>query len=256
MDVVLMGMGRLGRSLAELLSPVHKIRVEAWRRGTRIPTSADVYWICVPDHAIAEVAQQIPTGGVVLHASGASTLEVLAPHKEVGSLHPLQSFPGPEHRIPDPSETPVAVAGTPHAKRLAWELGEAIGFRPFTVEGDRRAYHAAAVIAGNFATLLLDQACLLLQQAGVDPSNAPEVLSPLMRSSLQTPPSQPPLSCLTGPLVRGDTETVAQHLDCIGETSPEILEIYKKLSETAVRRLHALGQIKSEELETWKRLLS
>jgi predicted short-subunit dehydrogenase-like oxidoreductase (DUF2520 family) len=255
MNVAIMGMGRLGRSLNALLSTKPGVRVETWRRGMAVPLESDVYWICVPDGAISEVAQIIPVGAVVLHASGACDLGVLAPHKNVGSIHPLQSFPGPDLGIPAPETTPAAIAGTPAAKEQAWRLAETIGFRPFTVEGDRRAYHAAAVIAGNFATLLLDQACLLLSSTGVDPSNAPAILSPLMRSSIDQANGPNPLEALTGPIARGDTLTVESHLEFLASHSPEILEMYKKLSERAVERLHGLGQIKSEDLENWQRLL-
>ena len=256
MNVVLLGMGRLGRSLATLLETNSQIQVQTWRRGMTIPDRADVYWICVPDHAIAQTAAQIPVGSVVLHSSGASGLDVLAPHQEIGSMHPLQSFPGPEVRIPEPKETPVAIAGTEQAQRRAWELAEALGFQPFSVPGDRRAYHAAAVIAGNYATLLLDQACLLLAEAGVDPSNAPEILAPLMRSSISLTPGTKPIDALTGPIARGDLKTVESHIEFLSETSPETLEMYKKLAVTTVNRLHGLGQIKSEDLENWRRLLN
>lgn len=255
MNVVLMGMGRLGRSLLTLLEGKTQFHVQTWRRGMTVPLDCDVYWICVPDQAIAEVAQLIPSGAVVLHSSGACDLDVLAPHSQAGSLHPLQSYPGPEIRIPAPAETPAAIAGTPLAKQQAWQLAEALGFQPFNVDGDRRAYHAAAVVAGNFATILLDQACLLLAQAGVDPSNAPAILSPLMRSSIDPPPGVLPLQALTGPLARGDAQTVERHMEFMELHGPEILEIYKKLSLTAVQRLHALDQINSEELEIWRRLL-
>ena len=255
MNVALMGMGRLGRSLYALLDGKPDVQVKTWRRGMAVPSGSDVYWICVPDSAISEVAAQIPVGAIVLHASGACDLDVLAPHKSIGSIHPLQSFPGPEIGIPVPETTPAAIAGTPTAMKQAWKIAEMLGFRPFKVEGDRRAYHAAAVLAGNFATLLLDQACLLLNAAGVDSSNAPTILSPLMRSSIDQATGANPLLALTGPVARGDTQTVESHLDFLASHSPEILEIYKKLSERAVERLHELDRINSEDLENWKRLL-
>jgi predicted short-subunit dehydrogenase-like oxidoreductase (DUF2520 family) len=98
---------------------------------------------------VAEVAAQIQPGGAtpVLHASGALSHDVLRPHRPAGSLHPLQSFPGPDVATPPLEGVAAAVAGDLEAVLVARRLAEALGMAPFTVSGDRRAYHAAAVIA-------------------------------------------------------------------------------------------------------------
>ena len=99
MVVALLGQGRLGRSMGTLL-PAAGFPVRPWRRGEPLP-HADVYWICVRDDAIAEVAALVPSAAVVLHASGALGPGVLADHPQHAVLHPLMTFPGPESGLPD-----------------------------------------------------------------------------------------------------------------------------------------------------------
>ena len=255
MRVAVMGMGRLGRSLVQMLSPHPDFEVVGWRRKEPIPTDIDVYWICVSDQSIARVAGQIPSGSIVLHASGALDVSVLRPHRPAGSLHPLQSFPGPEIAIPAPGDTPAAASGDPEAVEAAQRISSALGFRAFEMTGDRRAYHAAAVIAGNFATLLLDQASELLVDAGVDLSNAPKVLAPLAIASIQQATTSRPLEALTGPVARRDTQTIGTHLDYLREKQPEIFEMYRLLTRILAERLRKENRLETEDLDELIRLL-
>jgi len=255
MRIALMGMGRLGLSLQQLLGDHTHLTTIAWRRNDPIPTDVDVYWICVSDGAIADVARQIPTGAIVLHSSGALAIDVLRPHTPAGSLHPLQSFPGPQIAIPPVTEVPAAISGDPKAKEAAYTIAKAIGFQPFEISGDRRAYHAAAVIAGNFATTLLAEASQLLVSAGVDPSNAPRVLAPLAMASIEQSIKNTPGAALTGPIARGDLKTVQAHLDYLDEGTPQLAEIYRLLGKAAVELLEKENRLTIEEKSSLFRLL-
>ena len=229
-DLVLVGPGRLGRSVRQLLlARGHPCLIVG--RGEPIPKAA-LTWLLVPDRVIAEVARAVPPGGVILHASGASDLLPLRPHPRVGSLHPLMSFPGPELGLPQ-EEVPAAVAGDPEAIPLATELAELLGWHPFLVPGDRRAYHAAAVMAGNLATALLGEAARVLASAGVDPAIAPGLLAPLALTSIRNAAYMGPARALTGPIARGDEEVISAHRAVLSEIHPEILPIYEALTRAA-----------------------
>jgi predicted short-subunit dehydrogenase-like oxidoreductase (DUF2520 family) len=255
MRIAIMGMGRLGRSLHELMNETTTLQPIAWRRNEPIPGGIDVFWICVRDDAIQEVAEQIPPGSIVLHSSGALPVEVLRPHCPAGSLHPLQSFPGPEISTPSPTNLPAAIAGDARAVAAAKHIAAALGFRAFELSGDRRAYHAAAVIAGNFGTVLLAEASRLLASAGVDPALAPKLLAPLALSSIEQATQTGPAEALTGPFARGDADTIAGHLALLDEKDPRLGEIYRVLGRACLR----LGQEKSilspEERDVLFRLL-
>ena len=224
--LVIVGPGRLGRSATEILSKAG-YPVVLIGRDTSIP-AADVTWLTVPDREVAAVAQDVPPGGVILHASGALDVDVLRPHQTVGSLHPLMSFPGPERGLPS-GDVPAAISGDEAACVAARRLALQLGFTPFTVEGDRRLYHAAAVLAGNFTTTLLVQASRALAACGVPEDEARHLLAPLASASLTNTIAMG-ADALTGPVARGDEAVIANHQRALDELDPEIAELYRALT--------------------------
>ena len=228
MKIGIIGPGRLGRSFASLLRSFgHQIDIAGRERVPR----GDLLLLTVPDAAIASVARLVPPGPILLHCSGAAEVDVLRPHPVVGSLHPLMTFPGPEIAIPELVGVPCAVAGDPVARQRAEELARDLGMVPFQVLGDRRLYHAAAVMAGNFATVLLAEAATVLARAGV--VNPAAVLAPLALQSIKNS-SHDPIHALTGPAVRGDTEIIEGHLLALRESGLlQQLNVYALLASRA-----------------------
>jgi len=227
LPLVIVGPGRLGRSVAQRL----KQRVQPVclvGRGEPIPP-AEITWITVPDTQIAAVAVKVPVGGVVLHASGAMGLEPLRHHSSPGSLHPLMTFPGPTTKIPIPQVVPAAISGNPTARAAATKLANLLGFTPFDVPGDRRLYHAAAVMVGNFTTVLMAEATRLLTAAGVKPEDAPALLAPLAVASIENAVRIGPKKALTGPVARNDQQVIASHQEAIGDSMPDLLPTYNAL---------------------------
>ena len=230
---VIVGAGRLGRSAAQILdNKGHPFVLVG--RGDAIPP-ARLTWLTVPDREIANASERVPEGGVVLHASGAHTIEPLSNHTHAGSLHPLMTFPGPEMGLPTATTIPAAVAGHPAAVRAAKTLAHQLGFSPFVVPGDRVLYHAAAVIAGNFASLLLIEAGKVLAAAGVPEDQCRNVLLPLATASLNATAHHGP-SALTGPVARSDDAVIRAHMDALARLDPSTRELYGKLVE-ATRKL-------------------
>jgi predicted short-subunit dehydrogenase-like oxidoreductase (DUF2520 family) len=234
MQVAIVGRGRLGRTLAQLLPAAGHPTVLVGR-GEEVPP-AEVVLLCVPDRAVAEVARALPVGPVVLHCAGALDTDVLLPHERRGSLHPLMSFPGPEIAIPELQGTPAAVAGTDEARAVATRLATDLGLAPFEVPGDRRLYHAAAVLAGNLAHVLVDEAARVLAAAGVDPEQAPGILIPLARRSVDN--ARFGLDALTGPIARRDHGTLRAHLAALEEHDLRSTRtLYEALLKHALARL-------------------
>ncbi|MEQ1566018.1 MAG: DUF2520 domain-containing protein [Myxococcota bacterium] len=233
MQVALVGRGRLGRTL-EVLLPRVGHRTEGVGRDRPVPP-CDVVLLCVPDAAVAAVAASIPIGPVVLHCAGALDLSVLAPHHRIGSLHPLMTFPGPEIAVPDLRGAPAAVAGTEEARAIATGLARDLGMDPFEVPGDRRLYHAAAVMAGNLVTVLVHEAAQVLVEAGVSPEKAAPILIPLALRSAEN--ARHGLAALTGPVARGDTATLDAHLAAMRDHG---LETTRALYDLLLK--HALGR--------------
>ncbi len=177
------------------------------RSLARAAMDVDLLVIATPDDQVAGVASQVDPvdGTVVVHLSGSLGLDVLAPHRRRGSLHPLVPLPTPEvgaGRLR--SGITFAVAGDPVAGMLA----EALGGRAVCVPDDRRAsYHAAASIAANHLVALIGQVERVAASAGL-PLDA---FAGLMRAATDDAFSLGPRAALTGPAARGDWDTVERH---------------------------------------------
>jgi predicted short-subunit dehydrogenase-like oxidoreductase (DUF2520 family) len=179
---------------------------------------ADVVVIATPDSAIAAAATALApalrSGALVFHLSGASTLLEFdgvvraRPDVDVASLHPLQSLPSGEDGARRLAGSWCAIDGAPRAEHVALTLG----MRPFRVDpADRVRYHAAACVASNHLVALLGQVERLAATAGV-PFDA---FLPLVRGTLDNVADLGPAAALTGPVARGDDETVARHVDTL-----------------------------------------
>ncbi len=182
---------------------------------------AQLVLLCVPDRAIADAAAELEPGPWVAHVSGGTPLATLAPHRRRFSLHPLQTFThdrGPEQL----DGAWAAVTGeSPEALGVAIELAEMLGLRPFVLADEHRAlYHAGAAMASNYLVTLRRAAGQLLAAANVPE----EALEPLMRRVLENDFQ------LTGPIERGDWETVERHRAAIAAQAPDLLEAYDVLA--------------------------
>ena len=112
--------------------------------------------------------------------------------------------------MPDLTRVPAALAGDAEALAMGHRLAEVLGMRAFEVPGSRALYHCSAVMAGNFATVLLAEASRVLVAAGVPASEAPGILAPLAMASLGNA-VEDPRAALTGPVARGDHQTLDAH---------------------------------------------
>jgi predicted short-subunit dehydrogenase-like oxidoreductase (DUF2520 family) len=208
------GAGRVGSALAARLR----------ERGLMLSTDApELVLLCVPDRAIADVAAGLDPGPWVAHVSGATQLSALAPHERRFSLHPLQTFTtarGPEQLD---GAFAAVTAETEEARAVALWLARTLGLEPFVLADERRAaYHAGASIASNYLVTLRRAAGSLLEAAGAPP----EALDPLMRRTIENGFE------LTGPISRGDWETVEAHRAAIRAERPELEPMYATLAET------------------------
>jgi predicted short-subunit dehydrogenase-like oxidoreductase (DUF2520 family) len=207
MKVEIIGKGRLGRSLAALLENTQHQVVLQGRALQQV--SSDLRLLAVPDAMIAIVAEQLPEGPPILHCSGCLDEEVLQPHRERGTFHPLMTFPGPEIHLPNLTNVSATISGTPRAIAAATELAKALRMSPVHLDGDRRLYHTAAVIAGNFSALMLCEAASVLAQTGLDYQQAKEMLVPLAEASIRN--AKRSERSMTGPASRGDLDTLDAH---------------------------------------------
>ena len=236
--LAIVGAGRVGSSIAAAARAAGiDVSIGGRADAADAARAAGVVLLCVPDEAIAEATARLAAAGVrpsfAGHTSGATALEALAPLASGGaqtfSLHPLQTAPD---RQTDFTAAPCAISGsTAQALELGRTLATELGMRPFEIaEDDRVAYHAAAAIASNFLVALQESAAGLLASTGVE--DARELLAPLvLRTAANW--SERGAEALTGPIARGDTETVERHRDELGRRAPELLDLYDALADRA-----------------------
>jgi predicted short-subunit dehydrogenase-like oxidoreductase (DUF2520 family) len=209
-DVTVIGAGRAGTAIAARLR----------ERGLAVREAAELRLLCVPDRAIAEVARSIQPGPWVAHVSGGTPLTALDPHTRRFSVHPLQTLTkrrGPEQL--DGAFAGVTAESAEALERATW-LAETLGLRPFVLADDKRAvYHAGAAIASNFLVTLYRVASSLTAEAGA-PAGA---VVPLMARTIENGFE------LTGPIARGDWETVERHREALRDTG--FAELYDTLAE-------------------------
>ena len=227
--ITVIGRGRLGTALARALDAG-----PPQGRGSD-GAGADLVLLCVPDAEIAAAAAAVTPapGHLVGHCSGATTLAPLAPH-EAFSLHPLMTVTGPEAPF---AGAGCAIAGsTPGALAAARELAKHLGMRAVEIDdSDRAAYHAAASIASNFLVTVEAAAERLLATAGGER----ELLVPLVRATVENWAALGGAEALTGPIARGDEETVTRQRAAIAERTPELLPLFDALAQ-ATRELAAV----------------
>src|SRR3954452_22444129 len=219
---VVVGAGRMGSALAAALRAAGLDVSGPLRRGERCPHDADCVLLCVPDAEIGRAARNIPHGPLVGHVSGATTLAPLAPH-EAFSVHPLMTVPAAF------AGACAAVAGsTDRALGTARALANALGMQPFEIaDADRAAYHAAASMASNYLVALEDAAERLLATTGA----GRELLVPLVRATVDNW-ARDGAGALTGPIARGDEETVAHQRAAVEERMPELLDLFDALANS------------------------
>ena len=166
-DVTVIGAGRAGSAIAARLR----------ERGVAVREDGELRLLCVPDRAIADVAQSIEPGPWVAHVSGATPLAALDPHVHRFSVHPLQTLVlrrGPEQL--DGAWGAVTAEDDEARARALW-LAETLRLKPFPLADDQRAlYHAGCAVASNFLVTLYRAASQLVERAGAPP----EALVPLM----------------------------------------------------------------------------
>jgi predicted short-subunit dehydrogenase-like oxidoreductase (DUF2520 family) len=220
--LAIVGRGRLGNALAAALSDAPYELLGPLGRGFD-GQGADLVLLCVPDDEIAAAAAQISRGPLVGHCSGATGLAQLTPH-EAFSLHPLMTVTMQGAQF---AGAGAAIAGsTPRALAVAAKLADALGMRAVEVlERDRVAYHAAASIASNFLITLEAAAEQLASDAGVDRA----FLVPLVRATVENWAALGARPALTGPVARGDEQTVAAQRAAVQERAPELLELFDVL---------------------------
>ena len=210
-SVRIIGPGRAGRSLAAALTEAGWAVPPVLGRHDDVRAAArgvDLLILAAPDGSIAELARSVAPDpkATVVHLAGSLGLDVLVPHRRRASIHPLVALPTAEIGASRLRGAWYGVSGDLAARAIP----AALGGRILELADDpelRARYHAAACIASNHLVALLGQVQRVAASAGV-PLDA---YLDLVRETVDNVAALGPRAALTGPVARGDYDTVARH---------------------------------------------
>lgn len=281
-NIAIIGPGRMGLALGAALkhadalerlvyygrameAPPHPLfdgeNAAEYRVGPHpLPPGTNIVILAVPDSTLAEVAYDLgaqgpaPPGCAALHLAGAISTDVLAPlHSQgytVGSMHPLQAIADPWHSGDRLIGAAYALAGEPAAVAAARRIVSALHGLPLVVPPNKRQiYHASAVVASNYLVALLSFAVRLMMETGVNEPEATAALLPLVHGTLENLEKLGVRASLTGPIARGDADTLRLHL---ARLSGDDRTLYCALGRELVHvaRSGGLDPKKADELES------
>jgi predicted short-subunit dehydrogenase-like oxidoreductase (DUF2520 family) len=265
--VAIVGAGNLGSALAHSLrqagyaieAVVARSGGASLRRAQRLAqqvgagavtdlsgVEARLVWFCVPDAAIAAAAQSLVRqiewkGRVAVHSSGALASDELAALRRrgasVASVHPLMTFV--QRSRPSLRGVPFAIEGDAAAVRVARRVVQDLGGHAYPIrKKDKAAYHAWGTFASPLFTALLATTEEVATLAGVSRKAARQRMIPILLQTLANYASFGAAGAFSGPIVRGDVDTVKQHLRVL-RGSGSRREVYVALAASALRYLPA-----------------
>ena len=283
LDVGVVGTGRAGSVIGAALkraghqvkactavTDLSKLRAEALLPGVAILSieetvaDRDLILLSIPDDVLAQVVSglaatnAVSPGTFVLHLSGRYGIDILRPLTELGclplALHPVMTFTGTSIDLNRLSACPFGVTTHPTLRPVAETLVMEMGGEPVWVpEASRSLYHAALTFGANNLITLVNQTSELLESAGI--TNPEALVAPLLSASLDNALRNGD-SALTGPIARGDAETVREHLRVLANFDPAVTQAYRSLARlTAVRAL-ASGALQPQSAENLLAMLA
>lgn len=209
----------------------------------------EVIVLAVRDDAITPLAmalgkaRAVSERHVVLHLSGAQGQEALGPlvssRAALGSFHPLQTIVEPELAPSRLKGAWAAVEGMPRAVAAGEQIARDLGMHPFQIATKAKPiYHAGAVFASNYLVVVEAVAQRLLRHAGMSDADAWAALRPLVEGTIENLSRHEPREALTGPVVRGDTATIARHLESL---AIDDAKLYRALGRAALELAQKQG---------------
>ena len=220
-DIV--GRGRMGEALAGALGEAGVPVRGPLGRGAD-GAGAAIVLLCVPEREIVSASAALERGALVGHVSASASLDLLAPHERF-ALHPLLSVLGAGARF---AGAACAVDGSSvRSLAVARALADRLGMHARVIrDADRALYHAAASAASNFLVTIEGMAERLATRAGFDR----DALVPLVRATVDNWAARGAREALTGPIVRGDAETIRRQRDAVADATPELLPLWDALT--------------------------
>lgn len=206
---------------------------------------SDIVFITTNDDAITHVIQgiaencQIRDGQIFVHVSGSLPAKVFMPIELKGglgiSIHPLQTIASPIEGIKNILGSLFAIEGNERAFDTASEIVKSLDGTPFFIESEKKPlYHLAAVISCNYFVTLIDTSMKIFENIQIDNEKGLTGLLKLIRGTINNVERLGTKQALTGPIARGDVDTIKDHIKAIKKFMPQLNEFYKILGKMTV----------------------
>ena len=218
-----------------------------WCSLDQVKPATDIVWLLHTDDALAATAKGLARstgwrGKVVFHSSGALSSDVLKPLKGEGaytaSLHPMMTFVS--GTTPDMSKVPFAVEGDRQAVAAAKQLVRRLGAEIFPIRKSAKVlYHALGSFSSPLVVATLVTAERVGRGAGLTLPQTRKVMAAILEQTLKNYLERGPAAAFSGPIKRGDLETVRRHLREL-KRIPEAHDVYRALVKSALRELPAV----------------
>jgi len=287
-DIAIIGAGKVGTALGLLAARAgHAIAAVASRSPLSAARAAErighgatdcglrhaagaghVVLLTVPDDAIGPLCRELAeagafsAGAVVAHCSGALGSDVLEAARQrcgclVASCHPMQTFPDVDAAIRELPGSYCFLEGDDCAVEAMEALVRDVGCRPVRIPPQAKAlHHAAAVTACNYMTAMLDAAAAIAVAAGIERATALAALAPLVRATIDNNLSMGPAEALTGPIARGDVQTVRRHVAALRGVDGRLLSLYAAAGLWTVDLARRKGTLAEEHAAAIEQLLT
>ena len=201
----------------------------------------DVIFITTPDGVIhqvwGELLHQDISNRIICHFSGSLSSHVFSGREEAGasgiSMHPMYAFSDKFHSYEQFHTAYLTLEGDPEAVAVMKPMWEAIGHHVLTLKAeDKIKYHAAAAMASNEMLGLMQASLDILSECGFSEKDSMALLTPLVQGNIASMLEKGCVNALTGPVERGDAQTVRKHLQALEGSKAG--KIYQSLGSTMV----------------------
>jgi predicted short-subunit dehydrogenase-like oxidoreductase (DUF2520 family) len=244
-SIAIVGVGRLGTALARRLSEAgYRVSKTNSRQSlNRKKLNADVVWIGVPDAEIANIAGKLSQvqwkNKFAFHSSGVLSSDTLNSLRRAGarvaSVHPLMSFV--KGAVPELTGVSFAIEGDEPAVRAARVIIRDLGGQPVAIrKQDKVAYHAFATMICPLLVSLLAASEKAAALAGMSAADSRRRMLPIIRQTLHNYEKRGPAGAFSGPVVRGDVETIQAHLKALAKVR-SVKNVYSALARAALELL-------------------
>jgi predicted short-subunit dehydrogenase-like oxidoreductase (DUF2520 family) len=261
MKAAVIGTGRVGSAFAHLLSKrgiellylydidhsaaekaaeiTEALNIHDWDEFKKLSKKVDLIIITTPDDLIEETAEKLEAAEdqYLMHMSGLLGADILPKNiKGAFSMHPLCSVSSFSEGTDILADALFTLEGSRSSLDFAKKLAEKLKAEYLTIKAEfKPLYHAAAVLASNYFLTLLNESFALLERAGLNSDRLKKELIGLSRVTLNNIEKFGTEEALTGPIARGDINTIKKHQQSIKQYSPEELELYQLLGRYTLK---------------------